>query len=123
MAVLPLTKLWINLLATGEALSAPTADRGLSVEVGGEVRTYAGGRQRYVGRDGVQSEFTVTLRKLTLSQVATLQAWAGSAVQLRDHRGQIFTAVYSGVQVAEYKTPLYYDAAITARTITVTDGV
>lgn len=122
MVVLTLTKLWINLLATGDSLSATTNERGLQVESAGEVRTYAGGRRRFIAREGVSVTFTVTLRNLTLTQVQTLQGWVGQAVQIRDHRGQLFNAVYTGVRVSEYKS-LRYDATIEAHTITVADGV
>lgn len=123
MATLQLAHVWINLAATGAAVNAPSTGRANATEVGGEVRTYAGGRQRFIGTEADQRQVTVTLRQLTLAQVETLEAWRGRTVQIRDHRGQRFWCVYKAVQRIERKHPDLYDAAIVAHTVTITEGV
>lgn len=123
VATLVLRQLWVTLVATGESVTAATTDRGVEVGVDGEVRTYAGGRRRYVAREGQRQSFTATLRWLTLDEVDVLRGWAGQVVLIRDHRGQAFTAVYSTLGVKEWKAPTRYDVTLAAHTVTTTDGV
>ena len=122
MATLNLTRVWVNRLDTGEAVSAQSAvERSQEHAVAGDVRTYAGGRQRAVTQAGVASTFEFTLRFVTLATVTTLKAWIGVPVLVRDARGQAFTGVYFKVPPAEHRSPLDYDVTLSLRVVT-TDG-
>ncbi len=125
MATLTLTKVWFNRLDTGEAVSAQSApQRSRSHGQAGEVRTYAGGRQRAFTTAGEQGQFEVTLRLLTASTVDVLRSWIGLPVQVRDHRGQRFFGVFFAVPVVEHLDNLNaYDVAIVVKTVTAVEGV
>lgn len=125
MTILLLPKVFINRLDTGEyvsAFSAPARTR--SKEITGDVRQYAGGRQRSYSQVGVSGMWTARLRDLTLSTVETLEGWMGREVQVRDHRGQLFNGVFYSVPVDEHKgAPTLYDVTLTFKFITVPSGV
>lgn len=125
MAVLNLTKVWINRIDTGEAISAQSGiDRPMSKEIMGDVRQYAGGRQRSFTQLGTSGQWQVPLRDITLSTVEMLEEWMGQTVQVRDHRGQIFYGVFFAVPRREHKgAPTLYDVTLTFRLVTVPDGV
>lgn len=123
MATLVLTKVFINLLSTGEAFSAQSTGRSQAYGLDGEVRTFAGGRQRFIGKEGEHGSFTVTLRRLTLPQLTALRAWQGLAVQFRDRRGQLFNGVFAAVNINREWPDLLYDVEIPLRMISVNVGV
>jgi hypothetical protein len=123
MAVLTLRHTWINLVATGEAVAAPTTGRSQSWDTDGDWRSYAGGRQRFIGTEGERGRFAVTLRLLTLAQVTTLRGWKAQLVQFRDHRGQRIYGVFRAVTPVEHKHPGLYDVAVEIGVITHTEGV
>lgn len=90
----------------------------------GEVRTYAGGRQRAVTREGEKSSYSFVLQDVTLAQRDTLRSWFGQAVQVRDHRGQIFRGIIleAGVVERPYDLDLY-EISVTLHSTTVPEGV
>ncbi|MFI5833218.1 hypothetical protein ACIA5A_06025 [Micromonospora sp. NPDC051300] len=118
MATLTLTRLWINLLADGSAISAYSSDRSRSYTVPTDVRTYAGGRQRAVTAEGAKRQFEFTLTPVIAATVTQLEAWAGQTVQVRDHRGQRFYGVYATVGVGELRDGTY-TASISLQGVTV----
>jgi hypothetical protein len=122
MSTLTLGKIWINRLDTGEAVSAQSADRAQDYEMAGEVRTFAGGRQRAFGRVGEVGQFAFTLRVVSLATIVVLRSWEGIAVQVRDHRGQRFFGTYFGVKVGEHKGTALYDVAIALHVVSVAEG-
>lgn len=125
MATLNLNKVWINRLDTGAAISAPTAPgRPRNTTKLGEVRTYAGGRQRAITQAGRRGSFAFTLRMVPLATVQLLEDWLGVPVQVRDHKGQLFTGVYFEAPGTEYRDRNAWDVSITLSTVTVaTSGV
>lgn len=125
MATLILPKVFINRIDTGEYVSAFSAPGRTRVkEITGEVRQYAGGRQRSFSQVGTSGQWACKLRDLTLSTVETLEEWMGREVQIRDHRGQLFNGVFYSVPVEEHKAaPTLYDVTLTFRLITVPAGV
>lgn len=123
MATLTLQKVFINLLSTGDSVAAPSTGRSQTYNLDGEVRTFAGGRQRYVSKEGEHGTFAVTLRRLTLVQIATLRSWQGLTVQLRDRRGQLFNGVFSSVGISREWPDLLYDVEIPLRMVSVDEGV
>lgn len=125
MATLNLTKVWVNRLDTGEAVSAQSAPgRARSHSKAGEVRTYASGRQRAITKAGLRGAFDFTLVRVTLAEVLLLESWIGVPVQVRDHRGQRFTGVFFDVPAVEHKDDRdRYDVPLALRTITAAEGV
>lgn len=124
MAVLTLTKVWINRLDTGAAVSAQSGvDRTQAFAFDGEVSTWAGGRQRASLADGDKGTFGVTLRLVTLATVEILKAWRGIPVQVRDARGQRFFGTYFGVTIAETREVAYYQVSFVLSTLTIVEGV
>lgn len=124
MTTLTLNRVWINLLPTGEAVSAPSNDRTRSYETKGEVRTYGGGRQRAILSEGTAVTFTFSLRLLSWAQVQTLIGWIGRTVQVRDNRGTRYFAVFTAVIPVEIpKNPTKWDAQLSLREVTYTEGV
>lgn len=123
MATLTLTKVWVNRLDTGEAISAvSTPTRNRAHGIAGDVRTYAGGRQRAVSVAGERGQFDVTLRFVSLTTIDTLRAWVGIPVQIRDHRGQRFFGVFFDVPPQEHRSPLDYDVTLSLRVVTAAEG-
>lgn len=125
MAILALTKVWLNLLSTGVAVSAYSSPgRRHTHAMDGEVRGYAGGRQRSFTVAGEGTTVPFELRDVTAATLLTIRAWTGQAVQFRDHRGQIWTGVYYAQDVADRDNEInLHDVSITLRSITYPDGV
>lgn len=121
--MLVLTKVFVNLMVTGQAVSAQSTARTRSLEQAGEVRTYAGGRQRAITQEGLHQQFGLTLLLVTAATVDTLVGWIGQTVQIRDHRGQRFFCVFHQVVPVETKRPTQWHVTIVAREVTVTEGV
>lgn len=121
MATLSLTKLWINRLDDGTAVSAQTAPgRTAALGAEGEVRQYAGGRQRAFTRAARSGTFEAVLRMVPTATVRVLESWIGVPVQVRDHRGQIFYGVFFEVPRIEARDDIdKYDVPLGLRAITV----
>lgn len=122
MATLPLNKVWLNLMATGEAVSAPSNGRARAMSVEGEVRTYGGGRRRSISSVGRRNLMPFTLLRLTALQVVTLENWLGRDVMYRDYRGQRIVGCYFELGFREYKDPNRYDITITLNEVTWVEG-
>jgi hypothetical protein len=127
---LQLTKLWLTNVVTTEMLGAQSSpDRPQDYAVKGEIRTYAGGRQRAVGSLGASGQWKFQLMELTATQVETLKTWmeAGVTVLARDHRGQSMYGTFFGVTVGENMAQLWqnatYTAEITLQAVDVVEGV
>ena len=118
MATLQLDRVWVNRMDTGEAVSAYSSGRGRQVAVEGEVRTFAGGRQRSITSAGRRGSMAFTLVYLTSAQVAQLESWVGLEVMYRDHRGQRFVGVFFELDSKEYKEPDRYDIGLTLQEVT-----
>ena len=124
MATLTLGKLWINVFATGEAVSGYSADRGEELDLEGGVRTYAGGRRRAYTVAGDIGSFDFTIRDVTKANVDLLKSWRGILVQVRDHRGQRFVGIFRKVKPVEVKADInLYDVQLQLETVSFVDGV
>jgi hypothetical protein len=122
MATLVLTKLFLNRLDTGEAVSAQTApDRPQEWADTGDVRAFAGGRQRAVRAKGEAGVFSPTLIGVTMPTILTLRLWKGVPLLVRDYRGQSWTGVFFQVPIREAKEPTLYNVALTIRVVTTVD--
>lgn len=120
MATLTLTRLWVNLVATGAAITAGSLPgRAVANVQAGEVRTFAGGRQRAITRAGVQGTYDVTLRLVPRADVDTLKSWIGQPVQVRDNLGRLLVGVYFGVPEIERKGQTLFDVALSVKAVDV----
>lgn len=122
MATLTLTKLWLNRMDSGTAVSAQSSGRGQTFDQAGAVRTYAGGRQRASMTAGERGTFTFRLEDLSLTTVTLLRTWKGRDVQMRDYRGQRLFGVFFAVSIIERKEPALYVAEITLQVVTAVEG-
>ncbi|MET0461102.1 MAG: hypothetical protein ABW195_17760 [Ilumatobacteraceae bacterium] len=123
MAVLNLTQFWITLLSTGEQVHAnhkPLPSR--QVAKTGEVREYVGGRRRAVSTVGTTDKIVVTLLKLTLEQVQTLESWTGQFVLARDWRGQGLYGTFFVVATSARRHPDQYESTIEFTSVTLSEG-
>lgn len=123
MAMITLRKLWIHLIDTGIGLSFYTSfDRGISKSMQGEVRTYAGGRQRSVSAVGVKETLTLTLKNVDQTSIDTLETWFGQTVCVRDHRGRRWFGVFYALEIADRRKKTMHDVGITIYEVTYTEG-
>ena len=124
MTVLLLTKLWINRVDTGEAVTGYSdPDRPQTFTTDLHVRAYASGRRRSVTAAGENGEIPFRLVDIDLATVVTLRSWKGVTVQVRDHRGQKWFGAFADVDVDEYTDPSRYAARFTLRLLTFAEGV
>jgi hypothetical protein len=124
VATLTLTKLFMNLLATGEAVSAQSDDRSAAYSVAGEVRTYAGGRRRSITQAGERGTFEFTMRLVPTATVTTLRLWIGREVEVRDNLGRQFFGTFFEVPTVEYKdNPGFWDVPIKLAVVSSVEGV
>lgn len=123
MAVVLLNRAWINLMASGAAVSANSAPaREEEYQVPGEVRTYANGRRRSITRAGEEGKYTVTLLLLTRAQVDTLRSWLGLEIQARDNRGRRFVGVCRGIAPREVRDRDRYHCTVAIDVVTAAEA-
>lgn len=118
-------RMWLTNVVSQEHLGARTEpNRERTDSVRGEIRTYAGGRQRAVGSVGASSGWRFTLVQLGLTEVNVLRTWMESGVTVfaKDHRGQSMYGTFFEVLSAETGY-LLYSAAITLQHVDVVEGV
>jgi hypothetical protein len=130
MMIVQYTAFWITNTVTQESIGAQSdPDRNWQSSVKGEVRTYAGGRQRAVGSLGASTVWQVRLVELTQVQVETLEQWMrqGVTVFARDHRGQAMYGTFFAVERGEHPAGLVayarYSAAVEIQYVDVVEGV
>lgn len=124
MATLALTKTFVNLVATGEAVSAQTGrPRSEQYEMTGQVRTYAGGRRRSITSVGEVGKYAFRMVLVPRTSVDLLRDWAGQLVQVRDHVGRKFVGVYYGISIDELVAESTWNIAIDLTVVTADEGV
>jgi hypothetical protein len=87
------------------ALSVPTAVRG-------EIRTYAGGRERSVSRRGRRRRVVAALPNCTRAQVAWLEDHLDRLVLARDDRGHKLFGKYFDLEPAEHRYNIEADVQV-----------
>ena len=123
MALITLTKLWINLAETGESVAAQSNSRTANRSSEGDVRQYAGGRQRAVTTVGLQGKYAFTLVRISFAQLRKLEEWVGQTVCVRDNRGNKFFGVYFSVPWEEPdREPDEYNCTISLEEVTFVEG-
>lgn len=123
MVAVTLDRTYVNLVSTGALVSAYTG-RGQTRQYSqnGNVEQFAGGRFRSIATEGVRGQQTFTLRDVTESQLATLQAWIGQTVLVRDTRGRRMFGTYYTVTYSDRMSTTYYDVSITLNEVTYNEG-
>lgn len=124
MATLVLTKTFVNLLSSGQAVGYYTQPfRTQQYDVDGQVRTYGGGRQRSITTFGQKGTYDFTLVSVLPADLAILQSWIGQTVEVRNTKGERYVGVYYQLKVGERFADKEYDVAIELKALTVPDGV
>jgi hypothetical protein len=124
MAMLVLEKMWVTLASTGQMMAGATIGDESEVALTGEVRQFAGGRFRYVGRTGVGGQLDRTFRALPKRIAELLEEWIGQTVFVRDHRGQAWWGVFKSVKRRNIKGALgLYDVSVTIELVSQDEGV
>ena len=123
MASVTLTRTWVNLVATGEAVSAWTGrDKAREYSREGEVRRYAGGRFRSITAAGTRGQQTFRLRDVSQTDVDTLVSWIGQTVIVRDNRGRRMFGTFFSVPVTDRMDTSYYEVTLTVFEVTYDEG-
>lgn len=123
MAVLTLTKVWLNLAETGDAVSAYSSGRSETSALDGEVKIFASGRKRSFTSVGDRRDMKLTLRDISDADLETLRLWRGQTVLLRDHFGRKIFGTFYSVDVHDRKTIGLYDVSLTVQEVSYTEGV
>lgn len=129
--IIQLKKFWITSMAESKSIGAPSEDRsqGMTTSVQGQVRTYAGGRQRAIGSLGQSQIWKVKLLELPYEEVLLLETWMSQGVTVfaRDHRGQSMYGTFFSVERGELKSQTWqnarYTATIELQRVDVVEGV
>ena len=114
----------LTLLDTGEQLAAYTADWSEQTERAGSVRVMANGRRRIVSRAGSARTLQWTFRAISAAQVATLAAWSGRMVMVRDFTGRKEFGVYFATDVTDRRNrPDEHDVRLTLQSASFSEAV
>lgn len=124
MATLALTKVFVNLMASGQSVSYQSSPgRAQTYKVNGNVNTYGTGRQRGVAIAGEAGQYAFVLRLVSAADLLILRSWQAQTVEVRNHKGERYVGTYFEVNAVEYFTEPSYDVTITLLTVTAPDGV
>ena len=96
-----------------------TSGRSREVEVPGGVIRMANGRLRTVRRAGRATSMQVTALSLTPAEAATVEAWAGRTVLLRDQWGTVEFGVYFSVAQQQFPDKDRRNVTFSLSTVTV----
>lgn len=124
MATLLLTKIFVNLMSSGEFVAAYSqVGRGYSTSVEGRVDTFGGGRQRAIAVEGERTAYPFTLVDVTPADVDTLRGWKGQTVCVRDNRGRRFFGVFHELSPVEVRDQDLYNVPIALQGVSTEEGV
>lgn len=118
---------WLTNPDTNQSVVAPNAKRGGQSVLGGSFSAYAGGRIRLVATSSDMRTTPVTLQMLSDTDFATVEAWRGELLLLRDASGWRKWGSYIDVQHADVgfspSGTLLHDATFTFSEVTFSEGV
>lgn len=89
----------------------------------GEVRTYAGGRQRLITRPGEPRTINVKFEYVSPSEQQALRDWIGVLLLLRDPRGRKVYGVFHEMDVSERNPIDYTDINFAFQQVTASEEV
>jgi len=141
MAILTLSKTWINRMDDPSTLRGCYTKRGRERNLGtdGEVRTYANGRRRNIVQDGIKETLSFVLLRQSVQDVDQLETWLDAVVQIRTFNGVRIWGVFHSMKVLiseeaghayagddlgiPYGANLWHDVEMMIEEITFTDEV
>lgn len=124
MASVKLARTWVNLVSTGEAVSAYTGrGRSRSTSKDGDVRKLAGGRYRGVSSRGTKRTQAFMLRDVSPFDITTLEQWIDQTVLIRDNRGRRMFGIFYAVEYSDKMNPQYYDVTLNITEVSFEEGV
>jgi hypothetical protein len=122
MATLTLDRVWINLIPSGESVNGWAAPvRSETFEVPGDIRRYAGGRERATRLRGMTESKQFAMQRLSTVDKDTLKSWAGRHVQVRDLSGKWLGTFFAGG--VDRNMDGSWDLAFTLTAVTTVEGV
>lgn len=123
MAMVTLGKTYVNLVSTGQLVTAYTGKgRTRSHSQEGDVQKFAGGRFRSISVEGLAGAQTFMLRDVPYSDILTLESWIGQTVLIRDNRGRRMFGTYFEVSYTDGPNENYYDVTLNLKEITYNEG-
>ncbi len=124
IAIIRLTKWFINLAESGEWVAAGSVERSGARSSDGEVTKFAGGRKRSLSVEGQRGEVSFTLVDVPYADVVTLETWKGRTVCIRDNLGKKFFGVFYEVPWSEPgKGQDLYSLDLTVQEVDFTEGL
>lgn len=120
MATITLDTVWLNDAADLTSFCAleNVTDISPSPEVDGEIRTYAGGRERNVSGAGRRNVVAVSATHAARADVLWMEAHCGRLLLFRDPLGRKFYGIYRDLKVTERKGQNCADVTFTIREVT-----
>jgi hypothetical protein len=124
MASIVLERTWLaDANDPADSVALFTTGRTDMREQGGEVRTYANGRQRLVTTAGRRQTLAVTFRLVDAATLAKLDSWAGRVLLLRDPWGRKMYGTYLGLSVTDYAARAGHDVQLTFQQVSFSEAV
>lgn len=120
MPSVALTELWVH--DSDNLADYVTSDGFLSESyrrtARGEVRVYAGGRERLTTRAGAPQALNVSLPAVDRTTIAWLEDHKGALVMVRDPRGRLVWGAYFDLDVDEKPGGVLPDVSFSLRSVT-----
>lgn len=114
MASVTLDRMWVHDATDLDTyLTFYTSDRSEDRTLAGTVRTYANGRQRIITSTGSSRTLPVTFPLVTSSELTQLEAWRGTMLMFRDHRGRLFFGTFFGLSITDHNDRSGYSVTLT----------
>lgn len=123
MVSVDLDRTFVNLVSTGELVSAYTGrGRSREFETEGSVQPFAGGRFRSIAMEGLAGRQVFMLRDVSEDDIETLKGWIGETVLVRDNRGRRMFGTYYKVGYNDRMEVDYHDVTIELYEVTYQEG-
>lgn len=124
MASVSLTAVWIqNAQDLTTAVQAQATSIVETPQVAGNVRAYANGRQRTVSSASKPRQVAFTFTLMSAADAATLAAWNGQLVLVRDAFGLKVWGSYFQTQRTQQPAPNVNDVTLTVTEVTHSESV
>lgn len=122
MVAVILDRTFVNLVSTGETVSAKTGrGRSREYQTTGSVEAFAGGRYRSISTEGLSGKQSFVLRDVTDDDIDTLKSWIGQTVLIRDNRGRRMFGTYYTVAYSD-RMSTYYDVQLDVTEVSYQEG-
>ena len=100
-------------------------DRKSATSVGGEIRSYAGGRNRVITSANTTATFPLTLQLVNDDELELLTLWRGRVLLLRDGQGRRVFGTFLSLDVDDYWDPTgpLHNVSLTFTELTYSEAV